>query len=752
MLNWMTFKEAKESLLLLLPEELAAGEQVSLGDGYELKVASTFLEPTYARQVFPCFDEPHLKAEFTVSASVALDLVCISNMPIDREKTLSESKKLVVFQKSPPMSTYLVGLVAGPFSRVASTQSRIPLSILYPIACEVQDTEFALDVASRGFQLFEELFDFPYPLPKLDLVTVPALSVAGMEGIITDTVLHELAHMWFGNLVTMKDWEGLWLKEGLATLMSTFACAKIFQNWYPWNLFVAKHLQRALDLNALHTSRPLESIVQDSTSAKQMYDQISYDKAACVFKMILDELGEEMFLEGLGIYLHRHKFGIAESEDLWRAWEDCAGAEVVKKMRVWTRAAGFPVLEVTEQLDGDGGLATFHFRQQRFLASGLVDECSPDEQIYPLRIAIRTIDKVKEVEMNDREMVVQAGPTSLLKVNTNHGGFFRTSYSPKSLQNIIAAASGGQLNFKDCIGLTCDLGALVAAGIKPTSDLLDLCFGLLNSGSFYVWETINDHLRIIRTVWKFHGDKLTESLNKAMLKITGRKARELGWEDWDHDGPLSITSRTWKVSLFLGAGLAGDETTIAESQRLFERHMSSDKNAIPAFLRGAVLCVVAAHGGPEELQNLVKIWEDSMYSDVAVLQCLGLVNSAELVREVIDLNLNTHVKIQHWPVSLSFLSLTSHGAITLWKWAEMNWDKIEEKAPVNILGKIVSIILVGLHTEKQEAEVREFFAARDTTKYRLALEEGLERMRNRKRWAERDLQNVTAWLEKHGYL
>jgi aminopeptidase 2 len=271
------------------------------------------------------------------------------------------------------LTPQLVSLVAGPLSRVGSNEGRIPIAVLCPKGSEA-GARFALKLASDGLCFFEALFDSLYPLPKLDLVAVSDLSSGAMEnwGLITfranhllldaddasidrkqaiaRVILHEISHSWFGNLVTMKYWDGLWLKEGFATFLAWYASDKLFPNWNIWNNYVAEPLQEALELDSLNSSHSVELFVADSTMAKQVFDAISYRKGCCILKMLLGEIGEQSFFDGLKLYTRRHKFGSTESADLWRALQECTDYDVGRIMDVWTKVPGFPLVRVVGRI------------------------------------------------------------------------------------------------------------------------------------------------------------------------------------------------------------------------------------------------------------------------------------------------------------------------------------------------------------------------------------------------------------------
>ncbi|KAF5250995.1 hypothetical protein FANTH_3859 [Fusarium anthophilum] len=795
----MTYDEDRETLRIELPREINPQEHNKVAivlsytgkfrndltglyqasyetDGGEKhRIAVTAMEPTYAREVFSCFDEPSMKAEFTISIVVDESFVAVSNMPVEKSVALEHSsQKIVTFQKSISMSTYHLGLVVGPMAEVKCTSSRIPISVFCPLGTEEEAT-FAVDLAAKGLQFFENCFELPYPLPKLDLIGVPEFSTGAMENWgaiifrttnllldpedsaldtkqrIAETILHEISHMWFGNLVTMRYWDRLWLKEGFATLMSWYAADKMFLSWHFWDSYVANTLQKALSLDSLTSSHAVELFISDPTDAKQIYDEISYQKGSCILRMVLNSLGDTKFFDGLKLYLRRHQFQCTESDDLWKAWEEVTGESIAASMRIWTKQPGFPVLRVSESRDESGKVTGIRLFQQRFLTSGIGnEEDAACDIIYPLKFTLRRRHGIETIDMSKRELVL---PTSdgLFKVNADHGSFFRTSYSHELLTHLLEEASKGNLSLRDCIGLSCDLKALVAAGVNKTSELLDLNVKFAESDSFYVWEMIDRNLRSIQSVYKFHGPELNEALRKLASDVIGPKAEELGWTISKDDDENLIM---FKTSMFSGAGLAGYPNAVSAAKDLFAKRMSGDENAIPGSLRWEVFGIVAAHGGLEELEHLVELWKSSSNEDeqYLALECLGRAPNAELMKWVLNHLLTDTVK-NHDMFYLTWLAGgTAHGAIELWEWTKRNWERVEKDVPVDIASLFLGTALEGLHTKEQIEDVRAFFAARDTKGYQMVLDQNLEGMENRRSWAERDISDVRSWLEGHGYL
>lgn len=328
--------------------------------------------------------------------------------------------------------------MAGPLAQVRC-ESQVPISVVCPAGCEGQ-ASFALDLAAKGLRLFEDMFDILYPLPKLDLGAVPDFSGGAMEnwGLIlcrkntllldpedsslekkkdvAETVLHELAHMWFGNLVTMKYWDGLWLKEGFATLMSWLATDKLFPSWNVWDKYTAGSLQAALDLDSLRGSHAVELEIQDATEAKQAFDDISYEKGCAVLMMIWSELGPGRFLKGIRLYLKRYAYGNSTSDDLWSSIEEATAVAVREKMHIWTKKSGYPVVTVSEVTgDEPESIVALRIRQDRFLSSPS-GEAQASDDVYPLRFGMLSENGIQMVDSDAKELTVYTPESSFLKV------------------------------------------------------------------------------------------------------------------------------------------------------------------------------------------------------------------------------------------------------------------------------------------------------------------------------------------------
>ncbi|KAM7191786.1 aminopeptidase 2 [Naviculisporaceae sp. PSN 640] len=743
-------------------------------DGETHKVAATALEPTYARQALPCFDEPHLKAKFVVSAVVDASFEAFSNMPASGTEALSESKKLVVFEETPVMSTYLLAFMAGHLAQVRSQDSRVPISVICQRGRE-DDAGFSVDLASKGLRFFEDLFGSPYPLPKLDLAAVPECAAGGQENwglimfkemnvlldcndsaldrkrVVVETVLHEIAHMWFGNLVTMEVWDGLWLKEGFATLMCWIAVENFFPDWHIWDRYVAVTLQTALGLDSLRSSHPVERFVPDPKKVKQMYDEISYQKGCCVLKMVSSEFGVEKFVQGVKLYIQRYQFGCTRSEDLWTVLEEVLQAPIRERMDIWTKKVGFPRIQVLEEIapnqNGEDRLVALRLIQSRF--SGEVAE-EQDNQIYPVRVTIRFSTGEKSFDMVEEQTVIPVPTGSRwAKVNANHDGFFVTGYTSAHLNKLLEAAVNSELTVRDCIGLSCDLKRLVVAGINKTSDLLDLIHHFRVVESYLVWETIDSHLRALGEAFKFKSPALEFAIQKLAAELFGDMAISKGWDISEGDD----TSVLFKTMLFSNAGLAGNESVISAARDMFERRVGGDEQAIPPSLRWEVFGIVVAHGGSEEVEHVLNIWLTSTNEDekYLALECLGRTRNPNLIQRVLGLAFTGQVGPEDLFIMLWLIGSHANGAIEIWEWAKQNWKKLIDSVPSTLRSDTIKLVFQGLNTSQQIADVRSFFASQDTSEFDVMLARKLEEMEGTRRWAERDAIDVLEWFKKHGY-
>lgn len=745
--------------------------------GEDKFMATTQMEPTDARRAFPCFDEPALKAEFTVTLIADKKMTCLSNMDVKGEKEVESKmaggkRKAVTFNRSPLMSTYLLAFIIGELKVIESKNFRVPVRVFCTPDKDTSHGEFSVELAAQTLAFYEKEFDSKFPLPKMDMVAIPDFSAGAMEnwGLVTyrvvdllldpktasastrqriaEVVQHELAHQWFGNLVTMDFWDGLWLNEGFATWMSWYSCNVFYPEWKVWQGYVTDTLQSALGLDGLRSSHPIEVPVKRADEINQIFDAISYSKGSCVIRMISKYLGEDVFMEGIRRYLKKHAYGNTTTEDLWASLSDASGKDVVRVADIWTKNVGYPVVHVTE----DEKSSKIHLKQNRFLRTADV-KSDEDKVLYPVILGLRTKDGVSEdLILNEREGSYDA-PLDFYKLNADHSGIYRTSYTPERLQKLGENAKSGLLTVEDRAGMIADAGALSSAGYQKTSGLLSLVKSFDTEAEFVVWDEITARIGAIRSAWIFEDEKTKDALKAFQKDLVSKKAHQLGWEFKDSDGHIE---QQFKALMFSAAASAGDEKTKKAAFEMFEKFVAGDRAALHPNLRGGVYSVVLQYGGEKEYDALVKEYENGKNSDErnTALRALGRAKKPQLIQRTLDYSLTSHVKDQDFYLPVSALRTHREGMEAFWPWVKENWETLVKKMPPSftMLGSVVAMATSGFTKTEQLRDVEGFFEGKSTKGFDRNLAQSYDAIKAKMGWLERDGKDVEGWLKEEKYL
>ena len=563
-------------------------------DGEDHVMFSTQFESSDARRAFPCFDEPNLKASFDVSIEIPEDQVALSNMPEKETKKGKDGRKIVTFETTPVMSTYLLAWAIGDFEYIETFTERkyngkqLPVRV-YTTRGLKEQGRLGLNVCHRVVDYFSDIFKVDYPLPKIDLLAVHEFSHGAMEnwGLITYrttailfdeeksdakyknrvsyVVAHELAHQWFGNLVTMDWWNELWLNEGFATWVGWLAIDYLQPDYHVWSQFVQEAVQTAQDLDSLRSSHPIEVPVRDALEVEQIFDAISYLKGSSAIRMLSSHLGQDTFLQGVSAYLKKHAYGNATTNDLWSALSEVSGKDVNGFMDPWIRKIGFPVLTVAEE-PGQIGV-----RQSRFLKTGDV-KTEEDETLWWVPLGLKTnpnAEGAMENALTKKEYTLRNVDETFYKFNSDQIGFYRTNYPPARLVKL--GQHKAKLSVEDRIGLIADAAALAVAGQGTTAALLALLENFGDETSYHVWSQILSSFANIRSVFA-ENEKVSDALKSFTLKLIAPATEKQGWGFAPNDGFLEGQLR----ALLIGAaGGAGHEKYVGSEQENF--HTMADE-------------------------------------------------------------------------------------------------------------------------------------------------------------------------------
>ncbi|KAL2350438.1 peptidase family M1-domain-containing protein [Cryomyces antarcticus] len=737
---------------------------------------STQFESCDARRAFPCFDEPNLKATFDFQIEIPDDQVALSNMP---ERNVIEGKhkgtKVVSFERTPIMSTYLLAWAVGDFEYVEDFTRRkyngksLPVRV-YTTKGLVEQGRFALENAHQIVDYFSEIFHIDYPLPKVDLIAVHEFSHGAMEnwGLITYrttavlydelksdqkyknrvayVVSHELAHQWFGNLCTMQWWSELWLNEGFATWVGWYAVDHLYPTWDVWGQFVTESMQTAFQLDSLRTSHPIEVPVRNALEVDQIFDHISYLKGSSVIRMLSGHLTVEVFLRGVSDYLKAHRYGNATTDDLWSALSKASGQDVNAFMDPWIRKIGFPVLTVAEE---PGQISV---RQSRFLTTGDV-EPEEDETTWWIPLGLKTGSKATNLKtgaLTVKEDTIRGVDENFYKINTDQTGFYRTNLPPARLAKLGEARQ--KLTVQDKIGLIGDAAALAVSGDGTTAGILMFVEGFKNEQSYLVWSQIISSLGTIRSIFA-DDPEVTKGLRAFTQQLVTQATDKVGWEFATEEDYLTGQLRALLVST---AGLAGHQGVVSEAQRRFSAYISGEDNAIHPSLRSAIFKIAVSEGGQSayDAVTLDFLNTTSVDGKEIALQALGRVQTEELAANYLRFLFSGRVSVQDVHSGAAALAANAKTRLHLWNYIKNHWTEVREKLGGNmvVLDRFLRLSLSKFASLEIEKEIADFFKDKDNKGYDRSLGVLSDTIKGNAKYKERDLEIVREWLKAHGYL
>ncbi|EGD82277.1 puromycin-sensitive aminopeptidase-like protein [Salpingoeca rosetta] len=708
-------------------------------DGQEKVMVTTQCEAIDARRILPCWDEPAAKATFGVTLVIDSHLTALSNMPERRVEYLKGGKKRVAFMDTPKMSSYLLAMCVGEFEFVQGTTQHGVLMRCYSTPGMVDRARFALDCGVKCLDLYDDYFGIAFPLPKMDMIAIPDFAAGAMEnwGLVTyrevdllvdeasatsaqrqrvcTVVTHELAHQWFGNLVTMAWWDDLWLNEGFACFLQTWAADKLHPEWQLWQQFVTSDLAAALRLDSLRSSHPIQVPIKHAHEVEEVFDAISYCKGACVIRMLNTVIGEAAFQQGLRAYFEAHKYGNTETTDLWKAWADASGMPVADLAKSWTEQMGYPVVKVdikSETADEVELTCT----QSWFLADG--SEAKPDEKkTWTLPVVAASAShrdaKVQLVSDETFTLKVPCKSGEWVKVNFGHPVPMRVIYSPDLLKRLSAGVKERTLPTQDRAGLLLDCMALTNAKKLQPELLITLLNAYKGEEECVVWDAIAPALNGLHKAL-LSDEALSKHLRALAASLVEPAAKKVGWDAKESDGHLTKLLRQTLIALL--AKFSDDEQVVAEARRRFKSVLANpaDTAACPSDYRTSVYSLALKNGGRTEYEQLIGLFEslNNNADRKQVLHALGFGPTEELKTAALDWTTSGAVKLQDFFYTIASVSTSNRmGQRLAWSYFKKNVDKYRKmigKANPSLMHAVIVYSTYG-NTEEHAAEVEQFF-------------------------------------------
>ncbi len=732
--------------------------------------AATQFEATDARRAFPCWDEPDSKARFRMALVVPKRLTALSNMPVVQEEEMPGGKKRVRYALTPVMPTYLVALVVAELECLEGKDSQGTVVRIYTTPGKKEQGRFALEVARHALPYFAKWFGIPYALPKCDMVALPDFASGAMEnwGLVTyretallvdeknssasakqrvaEVIDHELAHQWFGNLVTMRWWTDLWLNEGFASYMGPKAVHDQFPEWKIWDQFVVADYLRGLHDDALKNTHPIEIPVQNPAEIREIFDAITYSKGSSVNRMLEHYLGETAFRNGLRAYLKQFAYGNATTRELWSALEKASGKPVRSMMASYTDQPGYPLLTVRAKKDA----RTFEIEQKRFVFDGSAD---PKNPLWKVPVVIRG-EKMKKpwvglLTARKTSIRLPGDPGDWIKVNAGQSGFYRVAYEDGLAEGLVRAISGGNLPDRtiDTLGILSDALALARAGYAETPKALELFRAVRNEREYNVWTIVAGGLQSIGGLLD-DNETAKKDFASFALSLVAPAARDLGWEKKKGDSHSDLLLRSL---LLYQAGRYGDSGVVSEAKSRFETF--TKKGALEPNLRGPVYSLVAENGGPAEFGRLVEIYRKNPLQEerVRILRAFSRLRDDSAVSKALDFALSKDVRNQDAYVVLAGFGGNPFARDAAWTFVKRHFAQLRERyqgGSVSLLGHILEGSVTGFKTREGLKDAEKFFRAHPVEGTERTLKQALEIIRSNIRWREKAADDVASWVSR----
>ena len=780
----VTAEKDKEMVVLSVEKPLAAGPAtihityagilnsemrgLYLGkDDKGRKYAATQFEATDARRAFPSFDEPDYKATFDITAIADKGQVAISNYKVISDTPGPGEKHTVKFATTAKMSSYLAALVVGNFEYVEGSVDGIPIRV-YSTPGKKEMGKFALEAAEYIVGYYDKYFGIKYPYGKLDLIGLPDFSAGAMENVgcitfrevillidekegsvdlkktIASVTAHEIAHMWFGDLVTMKWWDDIWLNEGFATWMENKPVAKWKPEWN-YNLDDVSGTGGTLNVDSLANTRPIHQAAETPAEIQELFDGIAYGKAASVLRMLESYLGEETFRAGVNAYLQEHQYGNSTATDFWDTQARVSHKPVDKIMPTWVKQPGAPILNVKAQCSGNSTTVTLD--QRRYFVDRAKFEAG-DDQLWQIPLCLKgsaSSSSKCELMTKKEETFTLPGCSTWVLTNAGATGYYRTGYQPDAVR-ALAADAETKLTPGERIAVQNDIWASVRIGREPVGDYLAFAQGLQSDRNRAVVE---DVLGRINYIGQYLADDSDRDAFRGWLRQYLTPAmKEVGWQAKAGE---SDEQRTLRSRLFGALGYdARDPEALAQARKIADKALA-DPSSVDHELVGGAFALAALNGDAELYDKLMAALKNPKSPEEYYLYFFTLpaFSDQKLLQRTLDYAVSPDVRSQDALGLITNVMGNPAGEKLAWDFVQTHWDAVAKAGGPFASAQVVGATSVFCDAGMRD-QVTEFFTAHKVEAAERTYKQSIERINNCVDLKSQQESQLASWLGQHG--